>query len=870
MKRNVLLSVLLVMLAFLVKAQPVTITPPSANILPGESVTLTASGATYYQWTPATGLSVTDQPETVASPSVTTTYTCRGLGPGAESVVNGDFELGNTGFTSAYEYNSNLWNEGTYYVDNDASLHHENFVGHGHGGSGNFMMVNGSTSPGTNVWTEQISVQPNQTYAFSTWVCTLAGQSNEVALLQFSINGNQIGDVFSAPPSTNIWERFYQLWNSGNSTTATITILNQNTVGSGNDFGLDDISFCQLVVLGEPQCTVYVGSMSATATADDTELCEGQSTTLHALPSGGSGNYSYSWTPANSLNNPNIQHPVATPPLGTTTYTCHVTDNSWGSAQNVSVSVVVHPNEETHEYDTICQGDSYDWHGQLVSTPNIYPYHTQTQFGCEKIVYLHLSNWETYETHITRHFCQGESYDFNGHQLSAPGIYYDTLESVHFCDSVIRLNLIQDSIREKELWESTCEGGPGYLYDDGQYYQPRPEPYIFLYETTAGCDSTVILHIDEAEYNSKTYNVSLCAEQYTWSSNGNTYYESGIYYDTLSFVGSCDSTIILDLTLLRSTDTMVNVTRCDSYHWVSDYFNVDKWFYESHYETYDFSNENGCPSHVTLNLIINDSVSYEQPPEDTLHVYYEGVIGCDSARWDERWYTADGPHKWKYQTQLGCDSTVFFPLELEYTPSPYEISPVDYNNTAPHWVITATEFQINRYDFCISEKDHPTCDWDSINWHFVKMNDGEWVDDPSVQWVLEEDATTTPTPDMICRMYVLNFLPDTIWLAATVYNKCAPQGISKRYWFVCSFYDVEEHAVDAKVYPNPTQGTISIEADNIEQVRVVDMLGQVVENQRCKRDSNVTLDLGHLSPSIYLLEIKTLDGVIKRRIVLNK
>ena len=48
-------------------AQPVTINPPSATIQPGQSVTLTASGAVYYQWSPATGLSVTEGPVTVAS-----------------------------------------------------------------------------------------------------------------------------------------------------------------------------------------------------------------------------------------------------------------------------------------------------------------------------------------------------------------------------------------------------------------------------------------------------------------------------------------------------------------------------------------------------------------------------------------------------------------------------------------------------------------------------------------------------------------------------------------------------------------------------------------------------------------------------------
>ena len=261
-RKHFLLVVLLsACLALSAQMRSVVITPPNATILPGQSVTLNATGATFFQWSPATGLSTTIGPTTVATPNVTTTYTCTGFEPGPERVTNGDFEQGNTGFTSSYQYNTDLFGEGTYYVDSDANLHHSSFTGHGHGGSGNFMIINGATMPGTNVWTETVSVQPNTYYAFSTYVCTVCVGAE--AQLQFSINGQQIGNVFSAPASTNTWIQFYQIWNSGNSTSATITILNQNTTGGGNDFGLDDISFCQLVYDSEAHCTVTVDAMSA-------------------------------------------------------------------------------------------------------------------------------------------------------------------------------------------------------------------------------------------------------------------------------------------------------------------------------------------------------------------------------------------------------------------------------------------------------------------------------------------------------------------------------------------------------------------------------------------------------------------------------
>ncbi|MBI2968660.1 MAG: PKD domain-containing protein [Bacteroidetes bacterium] len=57
----------------------VTVTPASPVICSGGSVTLTASGATTYTWSPSTGLSSTMGSSVVATPSSTTTYTVTGV-----------------------------------------------------------------------------------------------------------------------------------------------------------------------------------------------------------------------------------------------------------------------------------------------------------------------------------------------------------------------------------------------------------------------------------------------------------------------------------------------------------------------------------------------------------------------------------------------------------------------------------------------------------------------------------------------------------------------------------------------------------------------------------------------------------------------
>jgi PKD repeat protein len=56
----------------------ITITPASSTICSGGSVSLSASGASSYSWSPGTGLSTITSPSTLASPTTTTTYTVTG------------------------------------------------------------------------------------------------------------------------------------------------------------------------------------------------------------------------------------------------------------------------------------------------------------------------------------------------------------------------------------------------------------------------------------------------------------------------------------------------------------------------------------------------------------------------------------------------------------------------------------------------------------------------------------------------------------------------------------------------------------------------------------------------------------------------
>jgi hypothetical protein len=171
-------------------------------------------------------------------------------------VVNGDFELGNTGFTNGYNfvdpataqavspYTMGMGAEKTYTIGVDPFDYHDlwaSFADHTEDDVNNLMMiVNGSddlTSPA--IWTQTIPVTANNEYTFSFWGAT--SYPAAYALIDVYINDVLI-DTFDAPETVGTWLEFSALWNSGLATSAEIKLVCTTEVHTGNDFALDDFS----------------------------------------------------------------------------------------------------------------------------------------------------------------------------------------------------------------------------------------------------------------------------------------------------------------------------------------------------------------------------------------------------------------------------------------------------------------------------------------------------------------------------------------------------------------------------------------------------------------------------------------------------
>jgi hypothetical protein len=146
--------------------------------------------------------------------------------------------------------------------------------------------------------------------------------------------------------------------------------------------------------------TLNVGLLGVDITSDKDSLCYGGSTTLHANITGGSGNFTYTWTSDPPGFNSNEPEPMVSP-LVSTTYYVEVSDGSITLEDNIAITVISLPQVNLGEDISVCQSGqaifdagagfpSYLWsNGQTgqsitVTEPGIYWVEVTNDFGCSR------------------------------------------------------------------------------------------------------------------------------------------------------------------------------------------------------------------------------------------------------------------------------------------------------------------------------------------------------------------------------------------------------------------------------------------------------------------------------------------------------
>jgi len=229
-------------------------------------------------------------------------------------------------------------------------------------------------------------------------------------------------------------------------------------------------------------------------------------------------------------------------------YNVNVTvTNSKGCSASSSVlfpTVSQLPNSSSSVSASICPGGSYQFKGVVLANGGVYYDTLVAANGCDSIVTLNLivNQASTSIQNIT--ICSGSVYNFNGQNISQPGSYLDTLSNSKGCDSTVTLNLSVGTVAATSINKSICQG-QSYSFNGSQLTQTGV--YRDTLVTSSGtCDSIVTLNLDI--YPAATSSISdvICTGG-SYNFNGKILTASGVYKDTLSSVNGCDSIVTLTL-----------------------------------------------------------------------------------------------------------------------------------------------------------------------------------------------------------------------------------------------------------------------------------------------------------------------------------
>ena len=301
---------------------------------------------------------------------------------------------------------------------------------------------------------------------------------------------------------------------------------------------------------------------------------------------------------------------------------------------------------------------------------------------------------------------------------------------------------------------------------------------------------------------------------YTW--NGIAYNEEGFYEQTLQSSHGCDSTVVMHLTMVDAYNVEVEQNACESFEWAGMVLYESGTYYNS------FTSINGCDSTVVMHLTIS------HPTEVAIN-----AEACDYYEMNGTIYSESGDYVQVLTDIMGCDSIVQLHLTLNKTPM----------------IETITG------DTDVDVRLMPSSTY---------MTDGNL---PSGHY------TWDITPQEAGRLNAVGNTATIVWsetykgeaiLKVAAENECGQ--IEKMLTVnVKNSTDVNEYGISAKIYPNPTNGIINIEAEGLHRLTVTNTLGQILYDHKVESD-NTQINMAQFGLGTYLIRIYTESGTTVRRI----
>ena len=166
-----------------------------------------------------------------------------------------------------------------------------------------------------------------------------------------------------------------------------------------------------------------------------------------------------------------------------------IATDSAGCTDSVQKTVVIGGGDTVNINITSCD-TTFVFAGQTISTSGTYSLTLQNVQGCDSLILLNLTILPKHQMTISAAICSDSVYDFGGVQLHTSGIYTHLFQNSLGCDSLVTLNLTVVEPQTDTVRADICEDSTFYFA--GQTFDSAGT-YVFYFENSTGCDSTVYL-----------------------------------------------------------------------------------------------------------------------------------------------------------------------------------------------------------------------------------------------------------------------------------------------------------------------------------------------------------------------------------------
>ncbi len=396
-----------------------------------------------------------------------------------------------------------------------------------------------------------------------------------------------------------------------------------------------------------------------------------------------------------------------------------------------------------------------------------------------------------------------------------------------------------------------------YTWIDGiEYFESTTTP-IFVMSDTSRCDSIVSLHLTILPSVSATDVIEAC-DSYTWI-NGIEYTEDNdVATFTLTNEFGCDSVVTLNLTILSSSSGTDVQTACDSLLWTDGIM-----YYADNFTATDtFVNAVGCDSVVTLNLTINHS-----------NTGIDTQIACDSFVWIDgiTYYEDNDEATFTLTNEVGCDSVITLNLVVNYSSAGIDEKTACQSY---EWIDGIEYFEDNT-SATFNLINSVGCDSVvTLNLDIIEVNLEVSNDDP-VLTAIETDAAYQWLDCLNAYSEILgsneeSYIPENDGEYAVEISKLGCVDTSDCYTIETASLLKSQEKNSIILYPNPNNGLFNINLDQVQAtlIQISSANGTIIYSNSTNLTGIHQIAL-NISAGLYFVDVWTKSGTYQMKLVVE-